>query len=132
MVGGWWLVSTSLQPPPGRLSFCVLKQIDGLPRKIVPWEEKVGNKKKEREEKEKKEKEKKEKEKKEKEKKEKDKIVPWEEKVRKEKNQKEKEKEREGHPTLATIMEERVLGGMPSDEVGVPPEAAPPRLLAYR
>jgi len=73
-----------------------------------------------------------EKEKKLKEKRPKDRIVPWEEMVENERNEKEKEKEREGRPTLAALMEERLLGSMPSDEVGVPPEAPPPRPSAYR
>ena len=72
------------------------------------------NEKKERKEKEKNKKEKVQKEKKEREEKEK------------------KEEEREGHPTLAALMQERLLGFMPSDEVGVPPVGLLPRLSAYQ
>ena len=76
------------------------------------------NEKKEREEKEKKQKEKRPK----------DRIVPWEEMVENERKEKEKEKEREGPPTLAALMGERLLGSMPTDEVGIRPEGpvAPP------
>ena len=38
---------------------------------------------------------------------------------------------REGHPTVAALMEECLLGTMLSGEVGVPPEAPPPRPSTY-
>ena len=71
--------------------------------RIVPWEEMVENERKEKE----------------KQKRPKDRIVPWEEMVENERKEKEKEREREGRPTLAALMEERLL----------PP---PPRPSAYR
>ena len=49
-----------------------------------------------------------------------------------ERKEKQKEKKREGQPTLAALMEERLLGSMPTDEVGVPPEAPPPHPSAHR
>ena len=119
MVGAWWLVSTSLQPPPQPVSPPMSNQIANIPGKIVPWEGKVQKEKNEREEMEQKEKEKVQKEKKE-----------WEEKEKKKK--KEKEKEREWRPTLAALMEERLLASMLVNEMGVPLEAPPPRLSAYR
>ena len=61
----------------------------------------------------------------------KNRIVPWEEMVENERKAKEKEKEREGRPTLAALMEEQLLGSMASDEVGIPPQAPPPRPSAY-
>ena len=59
----------------------------------------------------------------------KDRTMPWEEMVENERKEKEKEKEkeREGQPTLAALMKERLLGSMPSDAVGVPSGAPPPR-----
>ena len=86
--------------------------------KIVPSEEKVEKEKKEGEEKEKKQKEKRPK----------DKIVPCDENVENEKKEKEKDKEREGRPTLAALMEERLLRSMPRDELGV---LAKPRRPAF-
>ena len=45
----------------------------------------------------------------------------------------EKEVEKEKKETLATMLGERMLGSMPSDEVGVgPPAPATPRLSAYQ
>ena len=50
-------------------------------------------------------------------------IIPFEGKAKME----------EKKETLATVFGERMLGSMPSDEVGLAPEApAPPRLSAYR
>ena len=44
-----------------------------------------------------------------------------------------KAKKEEKKETLATLFGERMLGSMPSDQLGVAPAApAPPRLLAYR
>ena len=40
--------------------------------------------------------------------------------------------EREARPSLGALMEERLLGIMPTNVVGVPPEAPLPRLSAYR
>ena len=120
--------------------------------KITPWDEmteeekaKVQKEKKERQEREKK---------KEDVKVQKDEITPWDkmpeeekEKVQKEKKERqerekkenedvkgeEKEEEKEKKETLTTVFGERMLGSMPSDEVGVAPAApATPHLSAYR
>ena len=60
-------------------------------------------------------------------------IIPFEGKVKKEEEKEhEKEEEKEKKETLATVFGERMLGSMPSDEVGVAPAApATPRLSAY-
>ena len=63
MVGGWRLVSASLQPPHLSLYVCVCVCVSNeianiMSAKIVPWKEKVEKEKKQREEKEKKVKEK--------------------------------------------------------------------------
>ena len=54
-----------------------------------------------------------------------------EEKEKKEKA-KEKEKEQRGRLTLVSLMDKRLLGNMPIDDVSVPWETLPPRLWAYQ
>ena len=68
------------------------------------------------------------KEKKQKQRRPKDRIVPWEEMLENEWKGNEKENEREGRPTYAPLIKERLLRNMPSDELGVPPKAPRPAL----
>ena len=92
--------------------------------KITPWDEMTEEEKRERKEKENVQNERKERQEKEKKEKEEEKEDVKEE---------EKEEQKEKKETLATVFGERMLGSMPSDEVGVAPAApATPRVSAYQ
>ena len=51
---------------------------------------------------------------------------------KKEEKEKEDKEEIEGCFTFAALMEERILGRMPNDDVDIAPQAPPPLLSAYR